>query len=288
YAQVKVWKDSVALFSHVLEIDPRGGPPNLGLGMAYMRLGRFAEAQPYFERALTYYPSWPQALSDSAFCLMQTHDMSKLPLAGQHLEQALSIAPNDPGALTDMALWSFLMGRPKDEEMYSRKAIAARPDFIAEWLYLADALQAQGKLDEAVEANRQVLAIDPNYSDAHINLGIIYDRQGLKQEAIKEFRLSLAIKPDQAIAHSRIGRILAEMHQLPEAVEEFTQALRFDPADAYTHNDLGVVFFQLGDYEKAAEQFSDAARINPAYTGAKLNFDLAQARMKNKKTENGK
>ncbi len=282
-AQVKVWKDSVTLFSHVLAIDPRGGPPNLGLGMAYMRLGKFAEAQPYFERALTYYPSWPLALSDSAFCLMQTHDKSKLPLAGQHIEQALSIAPNDPGALTDMALWSFLMGRPKDEETYSRKAIAVRPDFIAEWLYLADALQAQNKLDEAVEANRQVLAIDPEYSDAHINLGIIFERQGLKQEAIREFRLSLAIKPNQAAAHSSIGRIYAETHQLPQAVEELTQALRFDPASAYTHNDLGVVLYQLGDYEKAAEQFRDAVRIDPAYAGAKVNLDLAQTRMKYKR-----
>ena len=39
-AQVKVWKDTVTLFSHVLEVDPRGEFPNFSLGVAYARQGR--------------------------------------------------------------------------------------------------------------------------------------------------------------------------------------------------------------------------------------------------------
>ena len=132
-AQVKVWKDTVTLFSHALEIDPRGELPNLSLGMAYVNQGRLAEAQEYFERALVYDPSSASTLSYSAYCLMQTvmqtNDPSNLPLAGQRLELALRVAPNDPYVLTNMALWSSLMGKPKDEEMYSRKAIASQPGF---------------------------------------------------------------------------------------------------------------------------------------------------------------
>src|SRR5208337_2423878 len=51
-AQVKVWKDMETLFSHVLEVDPRGEIPNLNLGAAYMKQGRNVEAQEYIERAL--------------------------------------------------------------------------------------------------------------------------------------------------------------------------------------------------------------------------------------------
>ncbi len=280
-AQVKVWKDSVTLFGHVLAIDPRGGPPNLGMGMAYARQGETAEAQEYFDRALVYYPSWPLALSFSAACLMRTNDPRNLPLAGQRLEKALSIAPDDPGVLANMALWSSMMGRPKDEEVYSRRAVAGLPYSVQARLYLADALQMQGKLDEAAQVNRQVLDLKPDYYDAHNNLGMIYDRQGLKQEALKEFRLSLAIQPDQAMVHSKIGRILADTHQLPEAVEEFAQAVRLAPTNAYAHNDLGVALFQLGGYEKAAVQFSEAVRIDPSYADAKRNLELTQAKMKN-------
>jgi tetratricopeptide (TPR) repeat protein len=284
-AQVKVWKDSVTLFRHALAIDPRGGPPNLGLAMAYARLGNIAEAEEYYEHALTYYPSWPLALSESAYCMMRLNDPRNLPLAGQRLERALSITPDDPGVQTNMALWYSMMGRPKDSETYSRKAVAGMPNSMQARLYLADALQAQGKFDEAVQENRQVLRMNPDLYDAHNNLGFIFDRQGLEQDALKEFRLSLAINPDQAAIHSKVGRILAFTHQLPEAIEEFTQAVRFEPANAYSHNDLGVVLFQEGDYENAAVQFSDAVRINPAYSGARQNLDLVQAKLKNKKIE---
>src|ERR1035441_555400 len=64
-AQVKVWKDTVTLFSHALEVDPRGELPNLTLGMAYVRQGRIDEAQGYLERALVYSPSGHLALSRS-------------------------------------------------------------------------------------------------------------------------------------------------------------------------------------------------------------------------------
>ncbi|MGA3264805.1 MAG: tetratricopeptide repeat protein [Terracidiphilus sp.] len=289
-AQVRVWKDTVTLFSHALQVDPRGALPNLSLGAAYMNQGKLAEAREYLDHALEYNPSAPQTLAYSAFCLMQagmqTHDRSNLPLAGQRLEEALRIAPNDPDALVNMALWSGLMGRPQDEETYSRKALAANPDFITAQLYLADALKAQGKLNEAAQKYRRALTIEPNIYEAHNNIGIILDKQGLPQEALKEFRQSLAIKPDQAAAHSQIGRIYMKTHQLPQAAEEFTQALRFNSASADAHNDLGVVLFQLGDYEKAAGQFSEAVGIDPADALARQNLNTAQALMKNEKVVN--
>ncbi len=291
-AEVKIWKDTITLFNHAIAIDPRGELPNSTLAGAYARQVRCAEAQEYFDRALEYTPPWTETLSNSAFCLMrismQTHDQRNLPLAGQRLEQALRIAPNDPDALTNMALWSALMDRPKDEETYCRKALAARPDSITARLFLADALQAQGKFDESLQENRQVLDLEPNNFEAHNNLGIVYGRQGLTENALKEFRLSLAIKPDQALTHYRISRILMQSHRLPEAVEELTQTLRLDPANADAHNDLGACLIQLGDYKQAVEQFSEAVRIDPTNAGTRRNLEMAQMQMKNEKAGNGK
>lgn len=282
-AQVKVWKDSVTLLSHVLEIDPRGEPPNLGLGMAYGKLGNIVEAEKYFEHALEYKPSGPLALSYSAFYLMQTHEQKYMPLARQRLDLALRVDPDHRFALTYMALWYALMGKPKDEETYARRVLAEHPDSIESRLYLADALQAEGRLDEAAQMNREVLAMEPGNYEALNNLGTVLGKQGLTEEALKEFRLSLAIKPDQAMAHSQMGRILTQAHRLPEAIEEFNQALRFDLAKADAHNDLGVAYFQLGDYEKSAEQFSEAVKIDPGSAYAKQNLAFAEARIKTKK-----
>ncbi|MGP8269349.1 MAG: tetratricopeptide repeat protein [Terracidiphilus sp.] len=251
-AQVKVWKNTESLFSHVIEVDPRGELPNLNLGAEYIRQGRNAEAQFYLERTLDYYSSEPLALSFTAYCMMipcDPHQQRNLPLAGQRLQQALHAAPDDPQALSNMALWFSLMGRPKDEETYSIKAIAAHPEFIQAHYYLAEALEAQGKLDQAIH----------------------------------EYRNLLAIKPDEASAHSDIARIMAEAHRIPEAAEELTQAVRLDPANPNTHNNLGGILFQMGEYERAAEQFSDALRIDPSNASARQNLTLAQVRMKTTK-----
>jgi Tfp pilus assembly protein PilF len=283
-AQVKVWKNTVTLFSHVLKVDDRGELPNLGLGMAYVRQQRTAEAQQYLERALIYDPTGTMPLSYSALCLMQpvlqSNDRTNLPLAGERLEKALRTNPNDPDVLTNLAIWSSLMNRPKDEETYSRRAIDAQPNFMPARLYLADALQAQNRLDDAVQVYRQELAFDPKIYQAHNELGNILDKQGFTGEALQEFWLSLEIKPDQAMPHFEIGRIFAESRRLPEAAGEFSEAVQFDPANANVRNNLGVVLFQLGRYEEAAQQFSYAMQIDPSNPNAREGLAAAQARMK--------
>ncbi len=281
-AQVKVWKDTITLFSHALDIDPRGEFPNLSLGTTYMMRGRFDVAEDFFQRALAYNPSRPVTLSHSAYCLMQSHDPRKMQLAHQRLEKALSIDPNNTYALANMAIWSYMMGNPKDEELYSRKVLVTRPDFTKARLYLGDALRFQGKLDEAEQEYRQVLSQEPGSYQAHDGLGLIADQRGLKQEALNDFRLSLTIKPDQAMPHSQIGKILIEMHRLPEAADEFVQAMRFSPPNANSHVGLGVLLMQTGDYQRAAAQFSEALKINPSDADAKRNLDMAQARLKSK------
>jgi len=248
-AQVKVWKNTESLFSHVIEVDPRGELPNLNLGAEYIRQGRNSKAHFYLDRTLEYYPNEPLALSFTAYCFMipcDPHGQRNLPLAGQRLQQALRAAPDDPQALSNMALWSSSMGHPKDEETYSRKAISAYPDFIQAHYYLAEALESQGRTDESIH----------------------------------EYRSLLAIKPDEPSAHSDLAGIMAKAHRLTKAAEELKQAMRLDPADSNTHNNLGGIFFQMGEYEKAAEQFSYALRIDPSNASARQNLALAQVRMK--------
>ncbi len=113
-AQVKVWKDTTALFTNVLEVDPRGELPNLSLGIAYMNHGKFAEAQEYYDRALNYKPSTFLALSYSAFCQMiscEPNEPRNLPLAKQRLDQALLLNPQSPDVLTNLALVVFNDGQ---------------------------------------------------------------------------------------------------------------------------------------------------------------------------------
>lgn len=282
HAQVTtVWKNTITLFSNVLEIDPRGEFPNLSLGAAYMRQEKLDEAKRYFERALSYNPSGPQTLSYYAFCLMQTKNFSA---AVQSLERAIRVAPDNRDVLVNMAEWCLLSGqRPAEAEGYCRKVIAAWPDFTIARFYLADALQAQNRLTEAMQVYQEILVIEPDNSEALNNVGILYGKQGKGDEALRQFKRALVVKPDQALAHTNIGRVFMEKNQVAEAVREFTEALRFDSANAVAHNNLGVALFQQADYEGAVRHFAQAVRLDTAYPDAGRNLALAQAKMKSAK-----
>ena len=66
---------------------------------------------------------------------------------------------------------------------------------------MGNALSAQGKLEEAIEAYNKALAIKPDYAEAYYNMGIALQDQGKLEEAIEAYNKALAIKPDYAEAY---------------------------------------------------------------------------------------
>ena len=65
---------------------------------------------------------------------------------------------------------------------------------------MGNALQEQGKLEEAIEAYNKALAIKPDYAEAYYNMGNALKEQGKLEEAIEAYNKALAIKPDNAEA----------------------------------------------------------------------------------------
>ncbi len=276
--QVKVWKSTITLFSHVLQTDPRGEFPNLSLGAANMREKNYAEAQRYLEYALSYNPNGPQTLSYYSFCLMEKSGSgpADLQVVQQCLDRAYRVSPENRDVLVNLAELCNKTGRPVEAEGYCRKILSRTPDFLTAEYYLADALQAQKRYDEAAQVYRGVLAADPANSDALNSLGIVLYTEGKPVDAVNAFTQALRVKPNQSEAHSNLGRVYFEQHQVQQAVAELTDAARIDPDNAIVHNNLGAVLFSLHDYAGAVREFSEAVRANPGYGEAQGNLARAQ------------
>ena len=65
---------------------------------------------------------------------------------------------------------------------------------------MGNALEEQGKLEEAIEAYNKALTIKPDYAEAYNNMGNALKEQGKLEEAIEAYNKALAIKPDYAEA----------------------------------------------------------------------------------------
>jgi tetratricopeptide (TPR) repeat protein len=143
---------------------------------------------------------------------------------------------------------------------------------------LGFALQAEGRLNEAIEEYQKAIRANPSYKKAHYNLGVALDSGGDLDGAINEFRLALQIDPNYTDASNNLGVALANKGYLNAAIQEFQQALLKSPNNTSLHYNLGLVFAGRGDLDGAIRQYKEALRLSPDNTNAQINLEQALTR----------
>ncbi len=133
----------------------------------------------------------------------------------------------------------------------------------------AEALEIQGKWDEAAEEYRKILAISPMLPGIHARLGraLLSKSQPSPAEveqARKNFQEELEIDPRNAVAEYVLGQLAADAKDTATAIQHFTRATKVDAGfmEAY----LG-----LGSALNSVKQFAEA--IAPLETYEKMAPD---------------
>jgi protein O-GlcNAc transferase len=134
------------------------------------------------------------------------------------------------------------------------------------------ALEAEGRLDEAMQRYLDAIRLAPNPARAHLNRGNILLLKGDLQGALDAFRTAIKHKPDYAGAYYNIGNALLGNKQLSEAVASYRRALEIQPDYAEVHCSLGVALKELGQLDGAIESFQRALGINPDLVEARTNL----------------
>jgi len=179
-AQVKVWKDMITLFSHVLEIDSRGSIPNTSLGVAYASQGKIAEAQEYLERAVDY-------------------------------------SPNDYGAHNNLGTNLAKQGLTQEALKEFRLSLAIKPDQAVAHSKVGRILADTHQLPEAVEEFTQAVRFDADDAWAHNDLGVVLFQMGDYEKAAEQF--SEAVRIDPGYTDARQNLDLAQESMKTKKVE---------------------------------------------------------------------
>lgn len=119
----------------------------------------------------------------------------------------------------------------------------------------AEALETQGKWDEAIAEYRKILEKDPRLPGIHYRIGRVIlsapATDTTAEDAKKEFQQELEVDPTNAGAEYVLGELAREAQQWPDAIEHFTRATKLDSS-------FSDAFFGLGRSLISAEKFSDA------------------------------
>lgn len=128
---------------------------------------------------------------------------------------------------------------------------------------LAQKLQREGKIDQAIEQYLKAIRLEPGLREAYTNLGSLYSKEGRLDDAIRLFRRGLLLDPGHALGHQKLATALSKQGRLAAAIDEFRRALAIEPARLTSHVNLGAILIKQGNVEAALAHFHKAVQINP-------------------------
>jgi predicted negative regulator of RcsB-dependent stress response len=169
-AQLPYWRDSVALFSHAIDVVPDNALAHNNLGMALVEEGKIGEAL-------------------------------------GHFHAAAKIAPWDADARANEGNALRALGRPAEAAEAYTEALGQAPDDASLHYNLATALVDLSRFDEAVTHLGTAVTLDPAHAKARMLLGTLLYRQGRAAEALAQFAEIARLDPGDQRAREWVRRL---------------------------------------------------------------------------------
>jgi predicted TPR repeat methyltransferase len=120
-------------------------------------------------------------------------------------------------------------GKPDEAMECYAAAIRVDPRCARAHLNRGNILFARARLDEARDAYELAIACDPHYAAAHFNLANLHSRAGQYEQALGHYEVAIHIKPDFADAFVALANTLADLGRTSEATRSYQRALAINP-----------------------------------------------------------
>ena len=152
-----------------------------------------------------------------------------------------------------------------------RRSLTLSPDQPDALQNLAGALNDLGRPAEALALLDRALALRPLYPIAHFTRGNALWALEQADDAIAAYGVALSQKPDFAAVFEARSLVLAGEGRFGDALADAEAALRLAPHDPYAHNARGNALRALGRLEEAIGSYSRAIALAPDYADGQFN-----------------
>ncbi len=147
----------------------------------------------------------------------------------------------------------------------------------------AEALEMQGKWDQAAKEYQQVLQQNPQLPGIHFKVGRLLLSEpnppaDAAEQAKKEFQQELEIDPSNAGAEYVLGELARESQQWDDAVQHFTRAAKLDSSFGDAYLGWGAALVSSRKFSDAVTPLEMAAKLEPQNPAAHYNLAIAYTR----------
>jgi tetratricopeptide (TPR) repeat protein len=211
---------------------------------------------------------------DGVHCGMTLHDLDS---AAGFLRGLSSAFPSDPEVLyLTVHVYSDLSVRA------SQKLMVTAPTSYQVRLLNGEALEAQGKWDEAIAEYREVLQRNPDLPGIHYRVGRLVlsgpKTDENKKAAEQEFEAELKVDPSNAGAEYILGELARQDQQFSAAIQHFEHATKLDAGFADAFIGLGRSMLEDGRNADAVAPLQTAAKLRPDNPATHLYLSTAYRR----------
>ena len=302
------WPSAIRDYEKLVKASPNKAEFHAKLGMAYFSSGRPQDAIPSFRAALKLDPTATGArdflaasLAQSGQCQEAVPQLKKriARVTDKNLKRSMEVG----GLRCAMSLGqmdqaldfikSLNRDFPRDPEVLyltvhvfsdlsiqaSQALLVSAPSSYQVHLLNAEALETQGKWEDAARKYRVVLERNPHLPGMHYRLGRLLLSEPKKtppvEEAKHEFEEELKLSPGNAGAHYVLGELARQAQQWPQAIEHFSAAATLDAGFADAFIGLGRSLIAAGRAPEAIAPLEMSVKMQPQNPVA--HFHLATA-----------
>lgn len=186
-------RKAIRQYRRALELDPSSDQAAGGLGNAAYAAEDNAEASKAFELALQLNPRNFEA----RLALAKVHwRLNRLAEAAEEQLRVLQDHPNLAEAHADYGITLVRLQRYSEALPVFAKAISMGYQEATCYNFMANALLAEGRIDEGVRAYEQAVSLDPKYPTPLVNLALHYQQGGDREKAREYFQRACRISPE--------------------------------------------------------------------------------------------
>lgn len=249
-------------FKKAIELEPASAEPRAELAALYARADRPREAVEAAEDALKVDPKNKEANRILGSVLVGLAEQRQAVRPGDDIASyapramaALEIARGDgTGDLSiDLALARLYLDRdrPADAVPLLRRIVGEQPQYAEGAILLAEAQEASGASDAAVETLTGLVATQPQFFRARVQLAETYDRRRKWAEAADAWAAVQKLNPRNSEVAGRRASSLLNAGRAAEARDVLRDALKIAPDDIRMSFMLAQAQRDAGDLDAA-------------------------------------
>jgi len=220
-------------------------------------------------------PPWPvYHFAGIAYALLGDHTRCE-----EAMRAALDGGSAEPETYHTLSVALYKQEKYAEAESFARQVVQMKPDFVKALLNLGLILQAQARLEDALQIYARANQLDPGNAVIAFKIGVIYKNLGNFAKAVELFDIAMKMDPTYEGPVIEKAGSLIKQRDFEKSDELLADFLRRKPNSVEARSLLADSKKEQSLYDEAIVLYKEVLDDNPRNPGVRVNYGLCLQEM---------